>query len=175
MYVYARFEVLTVVLLRIQVFWDVILCHWVIFWRVLVPWSLCSPRRVIVLFPGLGLLDPWRWRRFSPSKQEPLTRLQNITLQQIWIFSFDRMQHCGTENLNVREQLAGQCSVYILGCSVCLKFGQISVSVANVLSYLLHLTFSQPNVRSERWLRIHLSFRLSLVLRTPAPKSVWVQ
>jgi len=83
------------------------------------------------------------------------------------------MQHRGTENLNVREQLAVQHSAYILSCSVCLHLDR-PVWVAHVLSYLLHLAFRQPNVRSEECLRIHLSMKLSLVLHTPAPKSTWI-
>jgi hypothetical protein len=127
-----------------------------------VPWSSCSLRRVVVILPGLGLLDPWRGWQFSPFKQEPLTHLHSITFQHIQIILFDRM-HGGTESLNVREQLAGQHSAYILSYSVCLHLER-PVWVANVLSYLLHLTFRQPNVRSEGWVRIHLSLRLS-----PAP------
>lgn len=82
------------------------------------------------------------------------------------------MRHGGIENLNVREQLAVHHFAYILSCSVCLHLDR-PVWVAHVLSCLLHLTFRQPNVRSEGCLRIHLSLRLSLVLHSPAPKSTW--
>jgi hypothetical protein len=138
------------------------MCHWVIFWRVLMPWSSCSLRRVVVILPSLGLLDPWSGRQFCPLQQEPLTYLCSITFQQIWIIHFDRMQHSGTENLNAREKLAVQLSAYILNCSLCVHLDR-PVWVEHVLSYLLHLSFRRPNVISEGWQRIHLSLRLSAV------------
>jgi hypothetical protein len=61
------------------------MCHQVIFWRVLVPWLSSSLRRVVVLLPGLGLLDLWRGWQFSPLQQELLSHLHSITFQQIWI------------------------------------------------------------------------------------------
>lgn len=135
-------------------------------------WSSYSLRRVVII-PGRGLLDPCSGRQFSPLQQEPFTHLCSVTFQQIWIIHFDRMQRTGTENLNVREQLAVQHSACILSCSVCWHLDR-PVWVAHVLSYLLHLAFRQPNVRSEGCLRIHLSMKLSLVLHTPAPKSTWI-
>jgi len=56
-------EVLTAVLLRIQVFWDV------------------------MPYPRWPLALPWRWRRYNPMKHRKLFPPgHSITTQGVWIF-----------------------------------------------------------------------------------------
>jgi len=66
-----RSEALTVVLLRIQPFCDVMSCHWVTD-----PWW--SERRWLATYP-------WRWRHHNPLEWwEPLTQWHSTTFRKIW-------------------------------------------------------------------------------------------
>jgi hypothetical protein len=74
---FARFDVLTVVLLRIQIFWDVMTYCWVSssqYFKEIIP-SLKRSNS-----PVLGLFDLLGWRNDVPFKhQEPLTQWHTVT------------------------------------------------------------------------------------------------
>jgi hypothetical protein len=86
---FVRSEILTKVLQRIQIFWDVILCHQVSGpWHFERFWCICllvssSQKRI-----ASWTVWPWRWRHYSHFKQwEPPTQQHSIISQSIWILS----------------------------------------------------------------------------------------
>lgn len=73
-----KIEVFIVVLLRSPVFWDVMLCHWVIWLPTVLNDCNASLQGQAVQEEWLGLLFWWKWRHYNHLKcQEPLSQRQH--------------------------------------------------------------------------------------------------